>query len=127
MHGYVKYPLPTIPAGCTLNSATIHIANAGDYYAGTSPLYVHPAAGPWRESKLTWRNQPGPTAPAARVANPGVSPWIITRAVAALYSNGNTGLEVQGRVPDVWWAPNSREYLARYGNQGIPYLFVSWH
>jgi hypothetical protein len=131
LHGYVRYPLPRIPSGCSLRSARLGITHASDYLLVSppivpAPIYVHPAASSWREGTLTWANQPGPAAPAVKVSNPDVSPWLITPAVAALYARGNTGLEMDAPHPQVWWAPQSRECIDEYGNRGVPYLYVSW-
>ncbi len=131
MNGYVKYPLPRIPSGCSLRSARLGITHAADYLLVSppivpAPIYVHPAASRWYERTLTWRNQPGPAAPAVKVSQPGVSPWLITPAVAALYAKGNTGLEMDAHQPQVWWAPQSRECIDEYGNRGVPYLYITW-
>jgi hypothetical protein len=132
MHGYVKYPLPRIPAGCTLNRAIMRIAITREYVVLVpntypAPLYIRPAAAAWSETTLTWNNQPGPAKPSAKIANEMMKGrWDITDVIAALYSRGNTGLELLGKKPNIWFAPNSREYLAKYGNRGIPYLAVSW-
>jgi hypothetical protein len=136
MHGYVKYPLPTIPSGCSLNKAVIRLANPKDYILVLkpvpppflpAPLYIRAAAKSWGESTLTWKNQPGGTGPSVKITSEMLSgTWTITPAVAALYSGGNTGLEVSATDPNAWFSPNSREYLKKYGNKGIPYLWVNW-
>jgi hypothetical protein len=141
-HGYVRYRLPAIPPGCSLTQASLRISPSfRDYVLVVSPidggvtpaaLYVAPAASSWRESKLTWKNQPGSTGPSVQITKEMVKEsWTITPAVASLYSNGNTGLEIFAKNSEdpanqAWFSPNSREYLATRGNVGIPYLFVSW-
>jgi hypothetical protein len=139
MHAYVKYPLPAVPPGCSLSQATLRISpRFRDYVLVVSPvvggitprpIYIAPAASNWKESSLTWKRQPGSKGPEVKITVPGemlTDRWTVTPAIAALYVSGNTGLEIFARDPQVWYSPNSREYRAKYGKVGIPYLFVSW-
>jgi hypothetical protein len=134
MHGYVKYSLPSIPAGCSLKTATLRIAEVRRYLVKSqffvpSPIFIQAAAASWSEATLTWQHQPGGSTPSVKIWRDEMysGNWNITSVVDALYTRGNTGLELQGNKPNVWFAPNSREYLARYGNRGIPYLLISWN
>ena len=138
MHGYVKYRLPSIPAGCQLRAAVLRVEDMRDFVwiapitfprVFPGPIEVSPAGGGWRESTLTWDNQPGAGNPTVRITGQLLQDrWTITPAVAALYARGNRnrGLELEGEQSPAWFTPNSREFLGRYGNRGIPYLFVSW-
>lgn len=93
----VRVPLPAIPAGCSLDTATLRMTNSGATTGRT--IDVHQATGSWTESAV-W---PGPSFAGAVLAGVaaanGTLAWTVTPAVAAFYAGGaNNGFVVKDRT-----------------------------
>jgi hypothetical protein len=132
-HSYVHFPLPAVPPGCTVYSATLETlapAAVGD----VGFVEANKAQESWGESTLTWANRPlaGGT---TTLANPVWHDQIfldftITDPVIAFYGGAtNTGVILRpsggpnwgintGELPS-YWAPNQRE-------TGYSYVIVYW-
>jgi large repetitive protein len=84
----VRFPVPTDDFDCELESATLRLYADGMTEGRT--LEARPLAAPFRESTLTWTNQPGtlPAAPAATSAGEGYREWDVKAHVEAMIESG---------------------------------------
>ena len=86
---FVKFTIPTTPAGCTITGASLRLNNVGVRTGRT--IQVTRAASAWATTALTWNNQPGSIAtdtPATAAAAAGLMSWNVTSMVAAGAANG---------------------------------------
>ena len=79
----VRFPLPTAPAGCVLDSATLRL------YADSTVmgrfLVAEPLAASWSEDSVTWASQPAGTGTSALVtAGEGYRAWSVRAMVQAM-------------------------------------------
>jgi large repetitive protein len=92
----VSFPLPAVPANCTLASATLRLfASSAE---GDRTIDAYRAASAWSENTVTWNNRPLRTGSA--VGSPSSSGWIqwdVTAHVAAMYSGSNFGFILRDR------------------------------
>ena len=85
----VRFPLPTTPAGCVLESATLRLY-ASSAAQGRTLQAIRLAAG-WNETGVTWSNQPATTGAAATLVSgsgPGHREWNVTSQIGAGAANG---------------------------------------
>ncbi len=83
----VAFPLPTVPAGCVVDSATLRL-NAGSAAAGRT-LQAFAAASSWTEGSASWANQPATTGSAVTTTSgTGWREWGVGGIVRSMYSAG---------------------------------------
>jgi hypothetical protein len=84
----VRFALPTdMPAGCVIQSATLHLYAAS--WTADHTLEALRVADAWSESLVTWSNQPATTGAAATTASgSGYREWEVTAQVQAMYDTG---------------------------------------
>ena len=95
----VRFALPTIPAGCSVTSATLRLYS-GSYKEGRT-LQALRLAAPFSETSVNWGIQPGTTGTAATAASrtsPGYVEWSVAALVQAMYSGTNTGFLIRDSV-----------------------------
>ena len=89
----VHFPMPAIPSGCSLDSATLRMTNLSAATGRT--IDVHQATGSWTES-TAW---PGPSfggALSGVAAASGTQSWSVTTAAAAIYAGAtNNGFVIK--------------------------------
>ena len=100
----VRFPSPTVPSGCVLQSATLRLYAGG--YTGGRTIQALPLAADWTEGGVNWNNQPATTGTASATdSGQGHRTWDVTAHAAASASNfgflirdaveGNGGSEQQ--------------------------------
>jgi hypothetical protein len=87
LRALVRFTLPTMPAGCVIDTATLRL------YAGSSKsgrtLQALRLTATWTENGVTWANQPTTSGAAATVASgSGYRQWNVASIVQAMYSSG---------------------------------------
>jgi hypothetical protein len=83
----VDFALPTVPAGCVVQSATLRLY--ADSARNGRTLQALRLAGSWSEGGITWANQPATAGPAATTASgAGWRQWSVTGQVTAMYAPG---------------------------------------
>lgn len=129
----LQFPLPAIPAGCTLTAATLSL-NAVAEEAGRTYEIVR-AGDAFDVTTVTWDSQPSATGTAASTVTdgvPGATEFDATEPVRELYAGGNHGLVLRDRNERVPAAgkdgPGRSE--STYGSEqappGEPRLTVYW-
>ena len=123
----VQFSLPTIPAGCTLSSATFELsAETAD--TGRT-INVSRASAIWSGSTVTWANQPtavaGTTVGAASAT--GWVSWTVTSLVQAHYTGPNTGFIVQDSAENSPPQKLQKFRSIETGGTTKPKLTVSWN
>jgi hypothetical protein len=122
-HVFVRFALPSLPAGCSLTDATLRLMtttlSAGQIYEAAQ------VAGSWTEGGLTWSTRPATTgATTTATTAAGWVTWSVTAQVAAMYAGGNYGLRIKDTVDDT--GPTStNKYSSREGTDP-PELVVQW-
>jgi large repetitive protein len=92
----VRFPSPTVPSGCILQSATLRLY-AGGHAAGRTIQALQLAAN-WTEGGVNWSNQPATTGTAATTdSGQGYRSWDVTAHVAAMGAN-NFGFLIRDAV-----------------------------
>jgi predicted ribosomally synthesized peptide with SipW-like signal peptide len=110
---FVRFPLPAVPAYCTLTGATLRL-NASSAQTGRT-LQAFRAAAAWSESTLTWNNQPGVTGTAATTPSGlGWREWDVLAHVQAMYASQNDGFVVRDSQEGALSA-NTQTFSSRQG------------
>jgi len=96
----LRFPLPTIPPGCSLTQATIVLVRSSFSGATAPALQSYVLSGAFVESSVTWANCTGgagcgTTGSAFAFTGGATTTWSPTAQVATLYQNGNTGLMIR--------------------------------
>ena len=85
---FVRFsPLPTIPAGCSFQTATLSL-NVTSKPAAAATYNVYNVATAWTDTLVTWNAQPASTGSAVAVAQPSATGrvnWNVSVLVAAQY------------------------------------------
>jgi hypothetical protein len=141
---YVTFPLPALPAGATITSATLVLHQFGNAGAGWDPgpqpsyIQVLTVGEDWNESTLTWNNAPlaMENVAAAWVDSFGDSPppagvprqWDVSRAVAQANAAGQP---VRLVLYEADYAMHSGKYFRSSNFDEIeqekrPTLIITW-
>ena len=91
----VRFPLPTLPSGCTsIASATLKMDAASAKEGRT--LQALQVASAWSEAGVTWSNQPATTGRATSVPSAsGPLEWTVTPQVLDIYTSANHGFLIR--------------------------------
>jgi hypothetical protein len=120
---YVKFALPTAPAGCTLGGATLRLSGMVSF--NLVNLSVYRVTSSWTETGITWNNQPGnPTgAEIAPFTNP--TDFDVLAMTQAMYNGTNDGYMV--RFTDENSANNiNNVYYTREAGSSNAQLVLTW-
>jgi large repetitive protein len=83
----VRLPLPAMPDGCAVDTATLSLYSSGA--AASRTLHALSIAAAWSENTVTWSNQPRTTGlPAATPAGEGFRHWNVKAQVQEMYDTG---------------------------------------
>lgn len=120
----VRFPLPSTPAGCTLQSATLRLhASSDDSYGGRT-LEARRVASPWTEDGVTWAAQPSTDGDAATVTSGGgYREWTVTAQVAAMLAGANHGFLIRDAVEG---QTGEQQLHSREKGTFVPELVLRW-
>jgi CSLREA domain-containing protein len=120
----LQFPLPSVPATCVIQSATLRLYAAS--WTNDRTLEALRVAGAWTESAVTWDNQPGTSGPAATtMSGPGYREWDVTSLVQAEYGAGNnSGFLVRDAVED--GGGPEQQFHGREKDESIPELVITF-
>jgi hypothetical protein len=120
----LRFALPSIPAGCSLRSATLTVTAKE---ASRRRLVVARAGRSWNERSVTWANAPAPvgTTAVATVGGSRVS-WTVTSLVAAMQSGGNDGFVVRDAAENSKKNVPETTLSSRTAKKGRPTLTIRW-
>jgi hypothetical protein len=119
----VRFTLPAVPAGCSLQSATLRLYAASA--AGGRTLQALRLAGSWTEGGVTWSNQPATTGTAATTASgTGYRQWSVTAQVQAMYAGTNNGFLIRDAVENN--AGAEQQLHSREKGQNTPQLVLTF-
>jgi hypothetical protein len=97
LRALVRFNLPAMPEGCSVESATLRIYAASA--AGGRTLQALQLNGSWTEGGVTWSNQPATTGTAATTTSgTGYREWSVAGQVQAMYTGANNGFLVRDAV-----------------------------
>lgn len=93
----VKFALPTVPADCTITSATLAFTTISGATGRT--LHASRATATWTETGVTWNNQPAVATPAATASSTAtvdaVVSFTVTSQLQAMYPSSAFGFVVK--------------------------------
>jgi hypothetical protein len=88
LRALVRFNLPAMPQGCSVQSATLRIYAASA--AGSRTLQAYRLGASWTEGGVTWQNQPATTGGAVTVSSgTGYRDWSVASEVQWMYSGTN--------------------------------------
>jgi hypothetical protein len=126
---YVRFdPLPTVPSGCTVTTATLRLFAESQVAGRTLGAYrADPSVAAWTEAALNWNSKPAALGTAATAVMPNSDQyvsWTVTSQVKDLYTLGNNGFVVRDQDETgggAWQQFNSRSVATNK-----PQLYVAW-
>lgn len=106
----VNFTLPTLPAGCSVTSATLTLTMS----AGSTGKFLSAAraSASWTETGVTWNNKPAVTGTAATASSAATTSFTVTSQVAAMYPSSAFGFQVRANDED---ANETVEFYSRQG------------
>jgi hypothetical protein len=112
LRALVRFPLPTIPQGCVLDTAKLRLY-AASASSSQRTLQALRVGGSWTEGGVTWTNAPGTSGSAVTTTSgSGYREWGVATLVQAMYSSGsNNGFLIKDATEgqDAEQQFNSRE------------------
>jgi hypothetical protein len=94
LRALVRFNLPAMPQGCSVESATLRLYAKSA--AGGRTLQAYQLAGSWTEGGVTWANQPQTTGGAVTTTSgTGYRTWDVAGLVQSMYASGNNGFLVR--------------------------------
>jgi hypothetical protein len=126
---YVRFdPMPTIPSGCTVSTATLRLFSESQVAGRTLGAYrADPSVATWTEAALNWNNKPAALGTAATAVVPNSDQymsWTVTTLARDIYALGNNGFVVRDQDETgggAWQQFNSRSVASNK-----PQLYVAW-
>ena len=123
----VRFTMPTIPAGCSVTSATLSVYNKSPTSGRT--IQALRATSTWTETGVNWNNQPTTDGTAIATSTTPSSgayqQWTVTTQVQAIYAGTNNGFLLKDATENSASSP-SQNYSAREDSPNDPTLAVSW-
>jgi hypothetical protein len=113
---YVRFdPMPSVPSGCTVTSATLKLFAESQVAGRTLGAYrADPSVATWTELGLNWINKPAALGTAATAVIPAGDQyvdWTVTALAKDIYALGNNGFVVRDQDETgggAWQQFNSR-------------------
>jgi hypothetical protein len=98
----IRFPLPTVPSGCSVTAATLQLS------VGLGPIgrtiAVTQASGSWTEGAVNWANQPASTGTPSLAPSPaamfGPVAFDVLGHLQAMYAGTNDGFVVRDSAED---------------------------
>jgi hypothetical protein len=120
----IRFALPTPPAGCVLQSATLRLYTAASTTGRT--LEALRISGAWTESSVTWNNQPATTGTAVTtISGLGNREWQVAAQVQAIYDTGvNHGFLIRDAAEG--GTDSEQQFHAKEKGEDPPVLIVSF-
>lgn len=126
---YLRFTMPSRPAGCVLEQAELRLYNSAPTGGRTIDVYrADPGAPLWEAGSLTWNNQPGRAGTAVGVTTPagaGWQSWIVTDHARTLLTGTNNGFVLRDRT-EGQNGPFSQEYAEQSSGGILPVLRMTW-
>jgi hypothetical protein len=124
LRALVKFDLPTVPAGCQIDSAKLRLfsASASSSQRTLEALRVD---GSWTENGVTWGNAPATSGSAATTTSgTGYREWGVEALVQNMYSSGqNNGFLVKDASEN---QDAEQQFHAREKGENIPQLVLTF-
>jgi hypothetical protein len=120
----VHFPLPTLPAGCVVESATLRLYAASS--AKNRTLQAFQLAAGWLESGVTWSNQPATTGTAATTTSGnGWREWNVAAQVQTMFNTGtNNGFLI--RDANESGSGREQQFNSREKGENMPMLVINF-
>jgi hypothetical protein len=123
MRALVRFALPTVPAGCVVQSATLRMYAAS--YTNGRTLQALRVNASWTENGVTWSNQPATTGTAATTTSgSGNRQWTVTSLVQAMYAGTNNGFLIRDATENS--GSYEQQFHAREKGDNRPALVVQF-
>ena len=124
LRALVRFDLPTIPAGCVLDTANLRLY-ASSASASQRTLQAFRINGSWTESGVTWANAPQTTGSAVTTTSgTGYREWNVAALVQAMYSSGsNNGFLIKDATEG---QDAEQQFYAREKGDNTPQLVLTF-
>jgi hypothetical protein len=120
----VRFPLPAIPAGCVLQSATLRLFSPSAVNGRT--LQALRLTGTWSENGVTWANQPATNGTSAATSSgTGWRQWNVLAHVQAMYTGANNGFLVRDATENAGASPEQSLHSREKGSD-MPQLVLTF-
>ena len=123
LRALVNFPMPQMPAGCVVDTATLRIY--ADSASSGRTLQAFRLASSWSENNVTWNNQPSTTGTAATTtSSSGWREWAVASQVQAMYDTaGHHGFLIRDAVEN---QDNEQQLFSREKGENPPQLIVTF-
>ena len=124
LRALVRFDLPTIPAGCVLDTARLRLY-ASSASGSQRTLQAFRLGGSWTEGGATWANQPATTGSAATtISGTGYREWAVATLVQGMYSSGtNNGFLIKDASEN---QDAEQQFHAREKGDNVPQLVLTF-
>jgi uncharacterized repeat protein (TIGR01451 family) len=122
----VNFSLPSLPAGCVIQSATLRLYASAPVAGRT--LQALQVSSSWTENGVNWNNQPSTTGAAATTASgsaTGYREWTVTSIVQAIYGGTNNGFLIRDASEDANGQGVDQQFQSRE-NTNKPQLVITY-
>jgi hypothetical protein len=124
LRALVRFNLPTMPAGCTIDTATLRLY-ADSASSSQRTLEVFRLDGAWSEGGVNWGNQPDTAGDSATTTSgTGYREWGVEAIVQNMYSSGqNNGFLVKDATEG---QDAEQQFFAREKGESPPQLVIEF-
>ena len=117
----LRFDLPAVPPGCTIQSATLRLYAAS--WKNSRTLQALRVTSTWTENAVTWNNQPTTNGTAATTASgSGYRQWNVLSHVQTMYAGTNNGFLI--RDANEGGSGNEQQFHSREKGTDMPQLVV---
>jgi hypothetical protein len=126
---FLKFPLPQIPAGSTINQGYVMVQSYTDECFSTTTFYIAAPTADWSESTINWNNQPATSSPSTVIFPCQANAWFALPAkeiIAGMMagSRPNYGFAIYGDESSGNWQRSI--YTDEYGYSGKAYFYIDY-
>jgi hypothetical protein len=119
----VRFALPAVPSGCTVQSATLRLYSPSS--ASGRTIQVLRITGNWAENSVTWANQPATNGTAVTTGSGnGYRQWNVTTLVQTMYAGSNNGFLI--RDASEGGGGWEQQFHSREKGESIPELVITF-
>jgi len=120
---FIRFNLPTAPAGCVVQSATLRMYQPS--WTSGRTLQVLRVNASWTENGVSWANQPATTGTAVTTTSgSGYRSWNVLTLVQAMYSSSNFGFLLRDASESGGGA--EQQFHSREKGESMPQLIITF-
>jgi hypothetical protein len=122
---FLRFALPSTPAGCVVQSATLRLYSASANGDRTLQAWQVDGTLPWVETEINWTNQPLTLGlPITTISANGYIQWDVTTLVHGMYAGTNNGFLIRDEFEDV--DSFEQQFHSREKGETMPELVITF-